>query len=375
MKPVVCHVITGLETGGAERALARLIAHGLADTYACHVVSLAGDGPQRAAMEGAGAQVHLLGSSRLTLLLRLTRVLRDLDPALIQGWMYHGNLAASLASPFLDGRSTVWNIRQGLEDLSSDKFLTRQVIRLGRSLSRHPRAIIYNSHTSAAQHTAFGYSARSAEVIPNGFETRLVAPDEEASLATRARLGIPAAATLFLHLARYHPMKDHRSFLAAAVLCLEKVPNARFVLAGRGVGAGVTGFAEVVPKRYHAQFAFLDEVANSVDLMQAADVLVLSSSRSEGFPNVIGEAMMTATACIATDVGDCARIVASAGVVVPPQDPRALAEAMIRLAVEPGLRRQIGDLGRVRVSELYSIDAAVQRYVALYDRLLNEAVS
>ena len=324
-------------------------------------------------IERAGATVHLLGGksrrSALSMPLELARVVRAVRPDLIQGWMYHGNLAATLIAPGLGTPPVLWNIRQSLEDLDGDKFLTRQVIRLGRALSARPQRIIYNSHAAARQHHAFGYHDGAVEIIANGFETDRTGPDQAVRAAQRAALAIPSDAPLFLHVARFHPMKDHRSFVAAAVRCLETLPQARFVLAGSGVSAASVGLAELLPTGQLPHFVFPGEVGEIMGLMQAADVLVVSSCRSEGFPNVLGEAMLAGTPCIATDVGDCALILEDAGLVVPARDPEGLALAMVRLGRDAGLRLALGE----RVCDRFAIEGAVSRYLALYQTMLNEA--
>jgi glycosyltransferase involved in cell wall biosynthesis len=264
----------------------------------------------------------------------------------------------------------VWNIRQGLDDISGDKLTTRMTIRAGAALSAYPAAIIYNSSRSAAEHEAAGYSANRRELLPNGFEVEAVAPDEERGAAARRRHGIPANAFLFAHIARWHPMKDHAGFIAAAARCAEHDPTCRFFLAGRGVAAGAAPLIAALPAEVRDRFHVEDEIADPLAILQAADALVVSSNRAEGFPNVLGEAMMTATPCITTDIGEGPLVVGDGGVTVPPGDPAALARAMLALVRAPAEAHRLGERGRARVEREYDIRAVVERYRSLYARLV-----
>jgi glycosyltransferase involved in cell wall biosynthesis len=370
----IVHIISGLLTGGAERALARLLGGGLQGPIENHVISLGAHDTQAAAIEATGARVHLLQVTGLLAtpagLSRLAGLVRELRPNLLQGWMYHGNLATTAAATLSPGLPHCWNIRQSLDDPSGDKFLTRQIIRAARILSNRPQRIIYNSAVSAEQHAQSGFASQKVTVIPNGFETALVRPDPQTRERERARLAIPDEARLIVHIARHHPMKDHQGFLAAAAKSLQDGAPAYFVLAGRGVTSQNTGFQRLVPPKWHQRFRFLGEVDDTIPILQAADALVVSSRRAEGFPNVLGEAMMTGTACVTTDTGDCAAILGDAGLIVPPCDYAAMADAIRRLACDTDLATEFGARGNARVSARFDIKAVVERYLALYEALL-----
>jgi glycosyltransferase involved in cell wall biosynthesis len=106
-------------------------------------------------------------------------------------------------------------------------------------------------------------------------------------------------------------------------------------------------------------------------LAAALDVFSLSSSYGESFPNVIGEAMACGVPCVVTDVGDAAWILGNTGRVVPPRDPRALADAwreMIDLG--PGGRLALGREARSRVIERFTVESVVARYDAVYENVL-----
>lgn len=325
-------------------------------------------------LAGEGIPVHCLnmrpGTLTPTALLRLRLLVRDLRPNVLQGWMYHGNLAASAAGRLAPGRPAVsWNVRHSLYGLESEKPLTRQVIRANRFLSRGVGAILYNSRLSREQHEAFGFSGDYALVIPNGFDLERFRPDAEQRRRQRQALGIPASARVVGHIARFHPMKDHALFLRAAVQVAHQNTDARFLLVGRDVVTANPAFAGIVPGDLADRFMFLGERHDVPELMQAMDVFC-QSSWSEAFPNVLGEAMASGIPCIATDVGDSADIVADTGVIVPPRDEEALARGILKmLAKSPGERQSLGLRARERVERNYALPRIVEQYAMLYKRL------
>lgn len=367
----ILHIITGLNTGGAERALCALLAGGLAERFNCAVLSLADEGSMGEPIRELGVPVHMLGiragASGPGSLLKLRRLVRQLRPDVIQGWMYHGNLAASVAACLAPDRPALaWNVRHCLYDLANERPLTRQVIRVNRALSRCPGAIIYNSRLSREQHERFGFAAERGVVVPNGFDLTRLRPDLEAGMAVRREFGLPLDVTVVGHVARFHPMKDHASFLRAAVRVARENSSAWFLLVGRDVSPENPALADIVPQGLLGRFVFVGERSDPHRLMQAMDVFCLSSW-SEAFPNVLGEAMACGVPCVTTHVGDSADIIGNSGVVVPPYDSQALAsglQTMVRKSREK--RRALGCAARARVKTHYGLDSVVRQYADLY---------
>jgi glycosyltransferase involved in cell wall biosynthesis len=98
--------------------------------------------------------------------------------------------------------------------------------------------------------------------------------------------------------------------------------------------------------------------------------IATTSSRSEAFPIVIGEAMACGTPCVVTDAGDSAMIVKRTGIVVPPEDPGALAEGWRKLIdAGPEVRRRLGIAARQRVQEHFALPMILERYQSIYTEL------
>lgn len=364
---------TGLATGGAERMLVKLVSHLHGRSCDFSVVSLLDAGTQGPLLRDLGVPVEALRVRRLLALpavpLRMRRCVRRFRPDVIQGWMYHGNLAATLARRLAGSHARLfWGIRQTFYGMAHERPLTRLVIRANAALSSAPERIVYNSSLSRAQHAAAGFKDGRGIVIPNGFDIELFRPNPAARAAARSGLGIPERAEVVGLVARDHPMKDHANFLAAAGRVARARPEVYFVLAGAGVDPSNARLEALVAQAgLRGRARLLGEVADVQQLYPAFDVAVLASAWGEAFPNVLGEALACAVPCVATDVGDAAAVVGDAGRIVPPADSERLSAAIVdvlNLGAEG--RRALGRAGRRRVERHYSLAAIADRYRALY---------
>jgi len=372
----VLHVITGLSTGGAERALYNLLQGGLAGYFNSHVISLSDEGTIGPLIKPLGVPVTVLGMRggrpSISGLAKLYRVIRRFQPDLIQGWMYHGNLAATLARTLAPGRPVLaWNIRHTLYDLTNEKPMTRQVIRANRLFASTPDALLYNSHLSRKQHEDFGFTSLNGWVIPNGFDVQKFCFSGDVRKRVRSELGIPVAAEVIGHVARLHPMKDHPVFLRAASDLALRYPEAHFLLSGRNVSLENNILEQLVPEQIRNRFHLLGERSDISEIMNAMDIFCLSSAWGEGFPNVLGEAMATGLPCVATDVGDSPILIGDTGVVVPPSDREALASGIESLlTMHPEKRHALGASARARIETNYTLGMIVKQYADLYQGLL-----
>jgi glycosyltransferase involved in cell wall biosynthesis len=344
----VVHIISGLELGGAEMMLYQLLGGSDRERFQSEVVSMTEGGSVGERIGQLGIPVHALGMRRRLPtpwhLLPLIRVLRRARPDVIQTWMYHADLFGGVAARLAGRIPVVWGIHHTqLERESSEA--TRRV------------------------HIQMGYAPDKMQVIPNGIDLDRFRPDPEARTSVRAELGLEPEAFLIGMVARFHPQKDHHTFVRAASLLADQ-PGVHFLLCGKGItgqNAELSGWIGGAGMGSRIHLLGLREDIPRV--VAALDISTLSS-RSEAFPLVVGEAMASGVPCVVTDVGDLAEIVGTAGVVVPPRDPEALAEAWNTvIGAGPEGRARLGELARKRIAERYSLQAAVMRYQDLYTSL------
>jgi len=376
----ILHVITGLSIGGAETVLYRLLSGIDRRRFLCAVLSLTDRGTRGAEIQAMDVPLQVTGMGTAGSFenggwpnfVDTLRFVRGFNPDLVQGWMYHGNLAAwGLRFLFARRRPRlIWNVRCSVGDLQDWKRSTRRMISLGARLSLHTARIIYNGGVSARQHAELGYAQGRAVVIHNGFDTTRFRPDENARRQLRSELGLSSQAVLIGLVARYHEHKDHQTFLAAAAELCRHLPAVHFVLAGSGVDDRNRTLVQLVAAYgLTRQVHLLGERLDVARIQAALDIAALASI-CEGLPNTIGEAMSCAVPCVVTDVGDAGVLVGNTGKIVPPRNPQALARAWRDLLdMEAPVRLALGQAARRRVLTRFSLPAMVARYENLYAQL------
>ena len=354
---MILHVITNFTaSAGAETMLARLL-HESTDERIV-VVSLIGvsERNRRLADNPRVAYVSLGAASLAALpgaILRLARLMRKEQPDVILCWMYHAMVAGTLAAGMARHRAPVfWNVRQSLDDPASLTRSSRVAIAAAKLLSHRPTGIIYNSARALDLHRAYGYANRNAVVIPNGFDLpQLAAPEPR----TARRIGI---------VGRFHPQKDHGTFFKAAAQVVKTHPQAVFCAAGNGLVRDNPAVVELMAQAGLPAHAvdLRGEISDMPAFYQSIDLLVLSS-RTEGFPNVIAEAMSFGKPIVTTDVGDAAAVAGKAGIAVPARDPQALADAMRAFLDLPEAEyARYARTARERIEKEYAIAAVTTKY-------------
>lgn len=368
----VTHVITNLAVGGAETMLLKLIRH--TSPQALHrVISLQGLGVIGQVLRDEGITVDALRTTSpptyLPMFWKLAHAIGSAPSDVVQGWMYHGNLAASVACRLTGRAMPGWSIRC---TIGRERALTRLAIRLGARWSKTVPSIIYNSERARLEHEAIGYSSLNAIVIPNGFDLARFRPDDALRSQVRARFGFSASDVVVCQTARLHAMKNHVGLVAAVARLASRQPNVRLLLAGNDVPNLAARFPEAAPavRALGNRLTLLPTQADVVPLLAATDIFVLASINGEGFPNALGEAMAMALPCIATDVGDSADILGDCGTIVPAGSTDALERAFANyIERTEEERRSLGRAARKRVEERYAIEPVAQSYMSEWTRL------
>lgn len=372
----VLHVITGLGGGGAEGALVRLIS-GSGSPEAHVVVSLMDKGVHGERLEAMGARVVALGQRPGRIGFRALRQLRQLvqavQPDVIQSWMYHANLVASIAMIGMRV-PVVWGIRRTSLAWNELGPTTWCVAKAGALISSFaPGAIISCGLQATEKHRRFGYADKIC-TIPNGFDAVPSMPSSDASSDNAIEyFGLPSTAMIVGHAARLHPIKDHPNFLAAMNLVCRET-NCIALMAGKGVSPAEPAFRRLTQAMPSTRIEAVGHMADLATFYQACDVFVLSS-RSEGFPNVVAEAMLNGVPCVVTDAGDAAELVGDTGWVVPTENPAALAAAIQEALAEVGNKDAWAERRkrcRERIRTTYSVDAMVTNYYRIWEKVLEK---
>lgn len=368
----ILHVIIGLDVGGAEAMLKRLIESESATVISRPiVVSLTSLGVIGESLRSEGVRVHALGMSSAlnfpTTLWRLVRLIRQDQPRIVQTWMYHADLLGGLAARLAGCCAIVWGIRstaipQGILSV------TYWLVRLCAIFSHFvPHRIICCANSAKAAHLKLGYAEHKMVVIPNGYD--FSAFDRQVHSRARARLALGFCDNEIVigAVGRFDPLKDFHNFVIAASELVARCPNVKFLMVGRNIewsNPTLRGWIEAVG--LVKNFQLLGEQSDVPYFLSAMDVFCLSSV-NEAFPNVVVEAMAMGLPCVVTRAGDAADILGDDAFVVPVKDSVSLSAALLRMCdLSPVDRRMLGERNAKKAREEYGIENIRRKYEEVY---------
>ena len=324
-------LIRRLSLGGAERQLvllARELRHRGDVDPACLVFY--GGGELEDDLRSEGVRVLDLERRRSTQgassLWRLARYLRRQRIDVLYTFLDGANVAGALVAGHVPGMSLVWGVRASEVPAADLPLMGRVGSWAETRLSARPSAIICNSWSGRAAAVARGFPAERMTVVPNGCDTGCFAFSAEDRTDWRRRWKLPTNAVVIGRVGRVARQKGWDTFLEAASELSETQPSVVFV----GMASGSE--SELQALRRHgeslglgARIRWVSGDRDVSGVYSALDIATSSSRYGEGTPNVLSEAMSCGTPCVTTDVGDSRRVVSDLGVIVPPDDARALA--------------------------------------------------
>ena len=371
----VLHVISGLAVGGAEMALYRLILQSRGGAYIHTVITLTPEGGMHERFLESGIKLIVLDVRRspLSQFLRLYRLMREIRPDIVQTWLYHADMLGGLAARMAGNRNVIWGIRTTDVDggcARSTVFVRRLCALMSRWL---PHTIVCVAEAGRQAHTAIGYDAARMVVVANGFDCSALTATQDQRNLLRTQCSFDADDIVVGTLGRFNLDKDHANFVQAAGQLAKRHDRLRFLMVGKNLDSDNKDLMQWIDDTgYPGRFVLLGERADVPVCLAAMDIFCLSS-RTEAFPNAVGEAMAMGLPCVATDVGDVAVVMADTGVVVPKANPDALARGVTDL-LTLGLdgREQLGQRARARIHAKFTMDCARKRFESIYDDVLIE---
>lgn len=369
----VLHVITGLEVGGAETALYRLILAFRGSQYIHTVIALTPEGGMYGRFLESGIKLIVLDVRRspVSNLVRLYRLMRTLRPDIVQTWLYHADFFGGLAARIAGIRNVIWGVRTTEVDGGCARA-TSVVRQLCASLSRWvPHTIVCVAEAARRSHSSVGYAADRMVVIGNGFDLSVLTSSRCQRSQLREQCGFGADDIVLGTLGRFNLDKDHASFVKAAGQLAGRHDRLRFLMVGRNLDSNNSDLMRWIDDTGYAErFVLLGERADVAVCLAAMDIFCLSS-RTEAFPNAVGEAMAMGLPCVATDVGDVAVLMADTGVLVPKADPDAIAHGVAGLVVRgAAYREQLGQRAKERIQATFTMACVRERFEHIYENVI-----
>jgi sugar transferase (PEP-CTERM/EpsH1 system associated) len=364
----ILYLITELDTGGAQTALQRLLA-GLdrarfSPTVACFYN---GDSAVAQRIRALGVPVIDLGMTakwRLDAFVRLYCLLHRQRPTILHTWMFHANLPGRVLGR-LAGVPIV---------ISSETTMGQEGwLRCWFNWITSPlpdRVVCVSERVAEFAARTIGIPPAKLVVIPNGVPLEDFQPGDRSR--ARVELGIPLRAVVAGTVGRLQPVKGTSYLLEAWALLASDHPDAILLLVGGGPQQAAL---ERMSRRLgiSERVRFLGDRADVPDLLRGMDVFALPSVW-EGMPNAVLEAMAVGLPVVATAVGGTPEVVVDGvtGLLVPSGDSDALAQSIARLLCDPDLRYKMGQAGRERVVNHFSVERTVEQTERLYEQLLVE---
>ena len=297
-KTKIVFLTPGIQTGGAERQLASLAKGLMALEFEVLVISLTSVERLNHHLEFSEINVVQLDFKKninlLFNLYKLRKIIKNFSPDIVQGWMYSGNIAATICS-FGMRVDLYHSLRSSNMDLKRYGFK----IWFNGKLAAFAKMVIVNSSSGVQFHQRMGFNNEKMCVVFNGINTKQFKPNKKSRHVIRQSLGISEEAIVVVYAARVDPMKGHNKVFEIARLC----PNIKFILVGQGTE--YLGSLDNVIK--------LGLRHDMSSIYCASDGLLSLSNFGEGFPNVIGESMACGVPVLANDVGDSWYVIGDSG--------------------------------------------------------------
>ena len=281
----------------------------------------------------------------------LKKIVKKINPDIVQGWMYSGNIVTSILTIGYDTKKIFHSIRAS----NMDSYRYGRQIFLNGFLSRFANKVVVNSQAGFNFHQEKFFFNKNMIVIRNGIDTQYFKPDLNLRQITRKSLGIKSNKKVIIYVARMDPMKAHDKVLQIASL----YPTIIFLIVGSKTNE-IKGLKNVIG------LGVSDEMPS---LYNAADMMISLSNYGEGFPNVIGEAMSCGIPVMANNIGDSKKIIGTTGIILDINNLTNLNEKINYLLDLSKLKNKKMQI-RNHIISNFSISSMIDSYLKLYKEFL-----
>jgi glycosyltransferase involved in cell wall biosynthesis len=342
MKQVV-HVINSLNLGGAERMLQKLMSDPRFTKQ--EVFTILSPGKLMDEMVQSGVSVIGMDIKRKPF--NFFKLAKS-KPKIIVAWLYHSCLFVTFYKMLFPRTKIIWNIRHSLHDIKKEKLSIRIILKFMTFFKFLPHGIIFNSQVAKEQHSFFISNTVNAIVIPNGFDP--VKFQKSSQSGPTKRIGV---------FARFHSMKGHKLMLDVFASTKDEFQDWGLCFVGEGCDDNSSQLLLWIKELNLEGRVTLRGPKDKMDAeYDNIDILAIPSLWGEGFPNVLGEAMLMEKRCIVSDVGDSALILNDKRWVFQSGDPAEFRQKLIALMkVDSEESIRIGKINREHIVKNYSLSS------------------
>ena len=368
----ILHIITTLDRGGAEKMLQSLLTNNIDNSEKIFVISLKDKGSIGENLEKIGIKTYALEISSIFMIpfkfIKLFKLIVKIKPDLIQTWLYHANILGSLTSSIYGNIPVVWNLR-GCSIPQGKTSLTFWLVKFSAWASHlFPKKIICCANSVKEAHIKMGYKKDILEVIPNGFNFMIKKDYSNKRLANRKSLGIKESEILIGSVCRFDDLKDINNFIKAAAILIKKTNKSiRFIIIGRDINNLNLKLLSWLKSSDMQDKIILADEQNDLEKFYCSMDIFCLHSLSEGFPNVLAEAMSFKLPCVSTNAGDASLILEDKKYIVDIKNSESLAKSLLimtKLSIDE--RKKIGYANALKIKEKYNLAKIAKMYESVY---------
>jgi len=363
MNKKILHLITGLEIGGAETMLLKLLPQ-TSDSIDHHVCSIIGVGPIGDQLSASGISVHHLDLTHnldLSVIFRFKKLMQDIKPDVLITYLPHADLLGRFVGKAVGTPTIVGSIRVRL---TRSKYLPFFIIDgLTSPLVNHYH---FNSQTIANLHQRLLLvSSKKITVIPNTIDVSKYDINIDIE-RKKSDLNIPSDRLIIGCIARLRKQKGHPYLITAFKKIITRHPQALLVLAGDGEEK--SSVLDTINKlNLRDNVIMLGNRHDIPEILQLFDIFAFTTLY-EGMSNSIMEAMAARRPIVTTDIPENCELIdhGQSGLLVPARDVNATAHALNTLIEQPSKRHLLGQRAHQSVINNFSLEAVVPRYRKFY---------
>jgi len=365
----IVHIINGLKGGGAENTLYKICKHDSNNTHI--IISLTKNGKYFLLLKNLKIKVYSIDIKSYPIIkfFNLIKLIRQIKPDIVQTWLVHSDFIGGVASKLAGINQIIWNIRYSKLERGTAKLKTILLIKILSKLSFViPKMIVVVSKSALRNCKDIGYSNHKLRLIQNGYDLSIIQSDK-IKIDYRKKYRIKKNVPIIGSVARYDPTKDHENLLNSLSILKKKKISFFCILIGSNINNKY--LIEKVKKLDLENFVKLLGNSNKVlRSLRGLDIHILSS-KTEGFPNVVAEAMACGTPCVVTDVGDAAIIVGKTGWIVPPKNSIKLANIIEKALSEVGNKswKKRCYEAKLRIKKKFEISKMVKSYNEIWSKI------
>ena len=367
----VLFVITGLGGGGAEKVVCSLAdkmyekGHQVIIAYLTREVVDVVVKPKHSEINLICLDLNSLFDG-IKSFRKYKKIIQEFSPDVVHAHMAHANIFTRLCRLFIKVPRLICTAHSSNEGGK----IRMLAYRLTHKLSDVTTSVSHAASINLIKNKAV--PTNDILTIYNGINLKKFSVHNIGLISLKQELNINLDGKLFIAVGRFHEAKDYPNLINAFSLYLKKAEKKflyHLLIVGDGDPLVINEVKDLITKYgLHQNIHLLGRRDDIVELLSGADLFVLSS-KYEGLPTVVIEAMACETFVIATDCGGSSEIMGDTGILVSPQNSRALAQALKEAVDKIPLEIKENNLkARQRVEELFSLEKSVQNWLSLYEQ-------